>query len=77
MADSYCFRSLPCVGDERLLALGGERARTLLWPNVGGNRRAAPPLAEDQGMNRRVRLTERLGVIGKQVLLPWRGNSSR
>jgi hypothetical protein len=31
-------------------------------PNVGGNRRADEMLAEDQGMNRRVRLTVGLGL---------------
>jgi len=40
--------------------LGSDHA---LPPNVGGNRRAALALAEDQGMNRRVRLTVRLGVM--------------
>src|SRR5512135_1092645 len=32
-----------------------------MTPNVEGNRRAALPIAEDQGMNRRVRLTAWLG----------------
>ena len=34
----------------------------VLTPNVQGNRRAAPMGTEDQNMNRRVRLTVRLGV---------------
>jgi hypothetical protein len=32
-----------------------------LTPNVEGNRPAAPTVTEDQSMNRRVRLTARLG----------------
>ena len=37
-------------------------------PNVGGNRRAALTLAEDQAVCRRVRLTVRLGRIRLQIL---------
>ena len=33
-------------------------------PNVEGNRRAAPMVTENQGMNRRVRLTVGLGATG-------------
>ena len=32
-------------------------------PNVAGNRRADETLAEDQGMNRRVRFTVGLGIF--------------
>jgi len=35
-------------------------------PNVIGNRRADEMLAEDQAMNRRVRLTVRLGLADSQ-----------
>ena len=46
-------------------------------PNDKGNRPAAPTLAEDQGMNRRVRLTVRLGLepiteLQKGARAAWR-----
>jgi hypothetical protein len=38
-----------------------QRSRRRMMPNDKGNRPAAPMLSEDQSMNRRVRLTARLG----------------
>jgi hypothetical protein len=36
-------------------------------PNDKGNRPAAKIVTEDQGMNRRVRLTVRLGIVGDAI----------
>ncbi|MGH9809804.1 MAG: hypothetical protein ACRD9W_21565 [Terriglobia bacterium] len=52
-----------CCARPDMATKAKERTQTLteLTPNVEGNRRAALAVTEDQGMNRRVRLTVGLG----------------
>jgi hypothetical protein len=72
-----------CAGFRQVTADAVEQwivRHRVMRPNVEGNRRATLTLAEDQGMNRRVRLTVRLGPwdLGKEALhFITRGNQER